>query len=49
MPMASECFGAVLPAKMRRDSLDAAIVGLASEPPFAEIVGRLSCCAVSRH
>jgi transposase len=38
-----ECYGAVLYAKTRRDALDAAIVELASEPPFAQIVGRLCC------
>jgi transposase len=38
-----ECYGAVLQAKTRRDALDAAIGGLASEPPFVEIVGRLCC------
>src|SRR5712691_5372614 len=38
-----ECYGTVLQAKMRRDALDAAIVELAMEPPFAEIVGRLCC------
>ena len=38
-----ECYGAVLQAKTRRDALDAAIVELAAEPPFAEIVGRLCC------
>ncbi len=38
-----ECYGAVLQAKTRRDTLDAAIVELAAEPPFAEIVGRLCC------
>src|SRR5712691_2033917 len=38
-----ECHGTVLQAKMRRDALDAAIVELAMEPPFAEIVGRLCC------
>jgi transposase len=38
-----ECYSAVLQAKMRRDTLDGAIVELASEPPFAQIVGRLCC------
>jgi transposase len=38
-----ECYGTVLQAKTRRDALDAAIVELAAEPPFAEIVGRLCC------
>jgi transposase len=36
-------YGAVLQAKGRRDALDAAIVELAAEAPFAEIVGRLVC------
>jgi transposase len=36
-----ECYGTVLQAKTRRDALDAAIVELAAEPPFAEVVGRL--------
>ena len=38
-----DCYGAVLQAKARRDTLDAAIVELAAEPPFVEIVGRLCC------
>jgi len=38
-----ECYGAVLQAKARRDGLDRAIVELAAEPPFAEVVGRLVC------
>jgi transposase len=38
-----ECYAAVLQAKTRRDALDRAIVELAGEPPFAEIVGRLVC------
>lgn len=38
-----EAYAAVLQAKTRRDALDQAIVELASEPPFAEIVGRLVC------
>src|SRR5437762_7217457 len=38
-----ECYGAVLQAKTRRDALDRAIVELAAEPPFAEVVGRLCC------
>jgi transposase len=38
-----ECYSAVLQAKTRRDTLDAAIVELAAEPPFAEVVGRLCC------
>jgi transposase len=38
-----ECYGAVVQTKTRRDALDRAIVELAAEPPFAEIVGRLCC------
>jgi len=38
-----ECYGTVLQAKTRRDALDVAIVELAMEPPFTEIVGRLCC------
>jgi transposase len=38
-----ECYGAVVQTKARRDALDRAIVELAAEPPFAEIVGRLCC------
>ena len=38
-----ESYAAVLQAKTRRDALDQAIVELASEPPFAEIVARLVC------
>src|SRR5437588_11180803 len=38
-----ESYAAVLQAKTRRDALDRAIVELAAEPPFAEIVGRLCC------
>jgi len=38
-----ESYGAVLEAKARRDRLDRAIVELAAEPPFAEVVARLSC------
>jgi transposase len=38
-----ECYGAVVQTKSRRDSLDRAIAELASEPPFAELVGRLCC------
>ena len=33
----------MLQAKTRRDSLDRAISELAAEPPFVDIVGRLSC------
>jgi transposase len=38
-----ESYGAVLQAKTRRDALDRAIVELAAEPPFVEVVGRLVC------
>jgi len=38
-----ESYAAMLQAKTRRDALDRAIVELAAEPPFAEIVGRLCC------
>jgi transposase len=38
-----ECYGTMLHTKTRRDALDQAIVELAATPPFAEIVGRLSC------
>jgi transposase len=38
-----ECYAAVQQAKTRRDALDAAIGEIASEPPFAEVVGRLVC------
>ena len=38
-----EGYGAVLQAKTRRDALDRAIAELASEPPFANVVGRLVC------
>src|SRR6266480_4667871 len=38
-----ESYAAVLEAKTRRDTLDRAIVELAAEPPFAEVVGRLCC------
>ncbi len=33
----------MLQAKTRRDALDAAIGEIATEPPFAEVVGRLVC------
>jgi len=38
-----ESYAAVAQAKLRRDALDRAIVELAAEPPFVEIVGRLVC------
>ena len=38
-----ECYGVVVQAKARRDALDEAIVELAAEPPFRDVVGRLVC------
>jgi transposase len=38
-----ESYGAVCQAKGRRDALDRAIAELASEAPFADVVGRLVC------
>jgi transposase len=38
-----ESYAAMLQAKTRRDALDQAIVELAGEPPFSEIVARLCC------
>lgn len=38
-----ESYAAVVQTKTRRDALDRAIIELAGEPPFVEIVGRLSC------
>jgi transposase len=38
-----ESYAAMLQAKTRRDALDRAIVELAAEPPFVEVVGRLCC------
>jgi len=38
-----ECYGVVLQAKVRRETLDRAIAELAAEPPFVEVVGRLVC------
>jgi transposase len=38
-----EGYGAMLQAKGRRDSLDRAIVELAAEAPFVDVVGRLVC------
>jgi transposase len=38
-----ECYGTVLHAKTRRDSLDQAIAELAARPPFADVAGRLCC------
>jgi transposase len=38
-----ESYAAAMQAKQRRDLLDRAIVELAAEPPFVEIVGRLCC------
>jgi transposase len=38
-----ECYGAMVQAKQRRDSLDRAIDELAARPPFVDVVGRLVC------
>jgi transposase len=38
-----QAYAAAMQAKTRRDALDQAIIELAGEPPFAEIVGRLCC------
>jgi transposase len=38
-----ECYGAVAQAKGRRGALDRAIAELATEPAFADVVGRLVC------
>jgi len=38
-----ESYAAVAQAKARRELLDQAIVELAGEPPFADVVGRLCC------
>lgn len=38
-----ECYGAMLQAKQRRDSLDRAVSELAAQPPFADVVARLVC------
>ena len=38
-----ESYAAAVHAKTRRDALDQAIAELATEPPFAEIVGKLCC------
>jgi len=38
-----ESYAAAAQAKVRRDALDQAIVELAGEPPFAEVVARLQC------
>jgi transposase len=38
-----ESYAAMLQAKTRRDALDQAIIELAAEPPFADVVGRLIC------
>jgi len=38
-----ESYAAMLQAKTRRDALDQAIIELAAEPPFADVVGRLVC------
>lgn len=38
-----ECYGRMLDAKSRRDTLDQAIAELAATPPYADVVGRLVC------
>lgn len=38
-----ECYGRMLDAKSRRDTLDAAIVELAASDPYREVVERLVC------
>lgn len=38
-----ESYSAAVQAKARRDLLDQAIIELAAEPPFVEVVGRLCC------
>jgi transposase len=38
-----ECYGRMLDAKTRRDTLDKAITELAASPPYAEVVSRLVC------
>lgn len=38
-----ECYGRMLDAKTRRDALDAAIVELAANGPYADVVERLVC------
>jgi transposase len=38
-----ESYAAMVQAKQRRDALDQAIVELATEPPFVDVVGRLCC------
>jgi transposase len=38
-----ESYAAMVQAKQRRDALDQAIVELAAEPPFVDVVGRLCC------
>jgi len=38
-----DSYAPVVRAKGRRDALDTAIVELAAEPPFADVVGRLVC------
>ena len=38
-----ECYGRMLDAKTRRDSLDAAIAELAATPPYLDVVDRLVC------
>jgi transposase len=38
-----DCYRTVVQTKARRDALDEAIVELAGEPPFAQVVSRLVC------
>jgi transposase len=38
-----ECYGRMLDAKSRRDTLDKAIADLAATPPYADVVSRLVC------
>ncbi len=38
-----ECYGRMLDAKSRRDTLDKAIAELAATPPYVDVVGRLVC------
>jgi hypothetical protein len=38
-----ECYGRMLDAKARRDTLDEAIAELAAAPPYVDVVERLVC------
>ena len=38
-----DCYGRMLDAKSRRDTLDKAIAELAATPPYVDVVGRLVC------